>query len=172
ALLADDRLDQGRAPRQGASRQAVLSARPARQVGAHRRAHRAVRSRVRARKRAGLRGCGVSDRPVDPAAPPPWDEDFAAQLIGKPLLIGVTYADAGGSPLEKVQFHGIVVEADPARGITISCQGDNIGRKFNLPPDLRSISPAKPGDYRLRSTGEVLVDPDYTTSWTMRSPAS
>ncbi len=32
-------LDQGRAPRQGAPRQAVLSARPPRQVGAHRRRH-------------------------------------------------------------------------------------------------------------------------------------
>ena len=37
ALLADDRLDQGRAPRQGAPRQALLPARPARQEGAHRR---------------------------------------------------------------------------------------------------------------------------------------
>src|ERR1043166_4719990 len=35
--VADDRLDQGGAPRQGAPRQALLPARPARQVGAHRR---------------------------------------------------------------------------------------------------------------------------------------
>src|SRR5688572_18419746 len=37
ALLADDRLHQGRASRQGAARQALLFARPARQVGPHRR---------------------------------------------------------------------------------------------------------------------------------------
>ena len=36
-LVADDRLDQARAPRQGAPRQALLPARPARQGGAHRR---------------------------------------------------------------------------------------------------------------------------------------
>ena len=35
ALLADDQLDQGGAPRQGAPRQALLPARPARQEGAH-----------------------------------------------------------------------------------------------------------------------------------------
>jgi len=114
----------------------------------------------------------VSDRPVDPAAPSPWDEDFAAQLIGKTLLIGVTYLDAGGAVREQVQFHGIVVEADPARGITISCQGSDIGRKFTVPPDLQAISPGEPGEYRLRSSGETVIDPDYTASWTVRSPAS
>jgi ribosomal protein L19 len=35
--VADDRLDQGGAPRQGASRQAVLPPQPSRQVGPHRR---------------------------------------------------------------------------------------------------------------------------------------
>ncbi len=36
-LFAEDQFDQGRAPRQGAPRQALLSARPPRQVGPHRR---------------------------------------------------------------------------------------------------------------------------------------
>ena len=42
--------DQGRAPRQGASRQAVLSARPARQEGPHRRGDRHHRRRGRDRR--------------------------------------------------------------------------------------------------------------------------
>ena len=37
ALFADDRFDQGGAPRQGAARQALLPARASRQVGAHHR---------------------------------------------------------------------------------------------------------------------------------------
>ena len=48
--VADDRLDQGGAPRSGAPRQALLPARPPRQVGPHRRAagpQRAKRSRCR-----------------------------------------------------------------------------------------------------------------------------
>jgi len=114
----------------------------------------------------------VTDRPADPAEPPPWDPEFAARLIGKTLLIGVTDLDAGGSPVEQVQIHGIVVEADAHCGITISCQGDNAGRKFNLPPSLEAIVPAKPGEYRLRSTGEIVIDPDYTTTWTSRKRAS
>ena len=56
-LFADDRLDQGRAPRQGAPRQAVLSARPARQAGAHRRGQRTTAARRRGRAPPGV---GVS----------------------------------------------------------------------------------------------------------------
>ena len=65
ALFADDRLDQGGAPRQGAPRQALLPARPPRQVGPHRRAQdRAARPRRKqARQRAqGRRGGGVIGR--------------------------------------------------------------------------------------------------------------
>ena len=52
ALLADDQLDQGRAPRQGAPRQAVLSARSARQEGPHRRGDQHDRRRGRGREGA------------------------------------------------------------------------------------------------------------------------
>jgi hypothetical protein len=114
----------------------------------------------------------MSDRPTEPAAASPWNEQFATDLVGKTLLIGVTYLDAGGSPVEQVQFHGIVVEADRGRGITIICQGEQVGRRFTLPPHLEAIEPAKPGEYRLRSTGEIVLDPDFTTSGTVQRPAS
>src|SRR5712692_4684216 len=64
ALFADDRFDQGRAPRQGAPRQALLPARTARQVGAHHRAAGAP-GRRSSRRRAGQgQGRGVTNRPV------------------------------------------------------------------------------------------------------------
>ena len=47
----DDRFDQGRAPRQGAPRQALLPARPPRQVGPHRRARRQLAQGPRPRSR-------------------------------------------------------------------------------------------------------------------------
>jgi len=40
-----------------------------------------------------------------------------------------------------------------------------------LPPEPEAYEPAPPGEYRLRSTGEVVVDPDYLTTWTVGSPA-
>ena len=51
-LLADGRLDQAGAPRQGAPRQALLPARPARQVGAHRRGRAPRRPVARTWRRA------------------------------------------------------------------------------------------------------------------------
>jgi len=39
-----------------------------------------------------------------------------------------------------------------------------------LPPDLRAFQDAPPGEYRLRSTGEVVVDPDFISSWTINRP--
>ena len=41
----------------------------------------------------------------------------------------------------------------------------NDGEILGLPPDLSSTRIAPPGEYRLRSTGEVVVDPDYLTTW-------
>ncbi|MGB7589031.1 MAG: hypothetical protein WBM00_10020 [Solirubrobacterales bacterium] len=34
-----------------------------------------------------------------------------------------------------------------------------------LPPDLRAFKPAEPGEYTLRPTGEVVVDPDFLSTW-------
>ena len=104
--------------------------------------------------------------------PPEWDEELAERIIGKTLLIGITYVDPGGSVMERVQFHGIVVEAKRGHGISIACQGENVGRRYTVPPDLRSFQPAEPGEYRLKSTGEIIKDPDYTSSWTIRRPKS
>src|SRR5262249_25255393 len=101
-----------------------------------------------------------------------WDAAFAADLIGKTLLIGLTRLDASGSVVEQLQLHGIVTEASPDVGITVICQGDSLGEKFRRPPELSAIVAAEPGSYQLKSTGEVVIDPDYTTSWTIQSPAS
>ncbi|GAB5895435.1 hypothetical protein [Mycolicibacterium mageritense] len=41
------------------------------------------------------------------------------------------------------------------------------GETFTLPPAPESFSPAPPGEYRLRSTGEVVTDPDYLATRTV-----
>jgi len=39
-----------------------------------------------------------------------------------------------------------------------------------MPPDLDAIAPAKPGEYRLKSTGEIVVDTDFLATWEVRQP--
>ncbi len=59
----NDRFDQGRAPRQGAPRQALLFARPARQGGAHRREGEVAGGQGRARGREeGSQGHGQGEK--------------------------------------------------------------------------------------------------------------
>ena len=61
---------------------------------------------------------------------------------------------------------GRVASADRS-GIAIRLDGQRAGEIFNLPPDLRSFERASPGEYRLKSTGEMVVDPDYLCTWTI-----
>jgi len=96
------------------------------------------------------------------------DDAEAARLIGKHLLVGLSYLNADGTVLSKTQIHGRITSVD--KGIvTMRLHGSD--KDFTLPLDLDSFEPAEPGEYRLRSTGEVVVNPDLLGSWTITSPA-
>ena len=89
-------------------------------------------------------------------------------IIGKTILVGLTYYSKDDEFLEQKQFFGTIVTANVNNGITIQKTG--VDEQFSLPPDLRSFSVAAPGEYRLRSTGEVISDPDLLTTWTIHKP--
>ncbi len=85
-------------------------------------------------------------------------------LLGKTILVGVTYCTAEGELLEQKQFWGTVIEANENE-IDVKQKDGSI---FALPPDLRSTKPAEKGEYTLQSTGEVVVDPDFTSVWMVK----
>jgi hypothetical protein len=104
---------------------------------------------------------------------PQWDEQRARDLIGKTVLLGLTFADADGEVLDQAQRHGVVERAEPEAGIEIRLVAPGQpwhGELYRLPPDLRPFDAAAPGAYRLRSTGETVVDPDFTSTWEIRAP--
>ena len=88
-------------------------------------------------------------------------------LVGKSVLVGITRIDAAGTFLEKGECHGRITSVDGSDGIKVTLSD---GEVLTLPPDPDSFREAKPGIYRLRSTGEEVVDPDLTTVWTIREP--
>ena len=88
-----------------------------------------------------------------------------SEYIGKRLLVGITYQSHKGELIRQEQFHGLIVEADEG-GIVI--ERNDTGEWQSLPPELME---APPGEYRLRSTGEVVVNPDYLAKWIMEEPA-
>lgn len=102
-------------------------------------------------------------------AQPEFDQALAESYIGKYILVGVTYLAHDGSFLEQVQMHG-VIESVSSEGMQISLCGKRSGETWLMPPNLDSVSPAKPGTYSLRSTGETVENPDLLSTWTVTKP--
>jgi hypothetical protein len=82
-----------------------------------------------------------------------------SRYVGKRLLVGITVVSAEGEFVYQEQFHGLIVAADP-RGVVVE-RADTAAR-VSLPPELME---AAPGEYRLRSTGEVVLNPDFLAKW-------
>ncbi|WP_395676964.1 hypothetical protein [Inquilinus sp.] len=97
-----------------------------------------------------------------------WDADLARQLIDKVIIVGMTRTDPRDTVIRQEQFFGRVVAVDDRRGITLALEGSREGETYVLPPDTRSFVPAPAGSYRLRATGEVVIDPDFTATWTLQ----
>ena len=85
------------------------------------------------------------------------------ELIGKILLVGITYYTHDNEYIEQKQFYGTVTEANE----TIIRVKQKDGTDFTLPPDLSSTKRARQGEYKLRSTGEVVVNPDFLATWNL-----
>ena len=96
-----------------------------------------------------------------------FDEAFAAQLVGAYLLVGLTHYTLGGEVERHEQFHGRVARASSKDGVILV---DSDGEEHWLPPNRDSYVPADPGEYRLRSSGEVVSDPDYVCTWDVYPP--
>ena len=103
---------------------------------------------------------------------PTWNQDEGDLLIGQYVLVGITYlASDGVTVTSQVQCHGRITRADE-QGVAIACEGKTWGgQTATLPPDLRAIRAAAPGEYRLRSTGETVKDPDLLMTWTLTAPS-
>lgn len=83
-----------------------------------------------------------------------------AHLVGHRLLVGVTFRTADGTVLRREQFCGPVLEVGD--GVVVVDRGDE---PAVLPADEDAYELAQPGTYTLSSTGEVVVDPEFVTTW-------
>jgi hypothetical protein len=101
-----------------------------------------------------------------------WDDCLVgladlAQMLGKTLLVGITYLDSDERVTKQVQFAGTVIAVEPL--VTID-RGER--KPFTLPRGEDAYFVASPGEYRLRETGEVIVDPDFVTTWAVHTPSA
>ena len=99
---------------------------------------------------------------------PAFDEEVARTIIGKHLLVGITHRNRADEVTSFEEFHGEIVRASRDGGIIVRIDGSAEERW--VPPDLSHLHTAAPGNYSLKSTGEVVVDPDFTATWTVYPP--
>lgn len=89
-----------------------------------------------------------------------WDPAFAEALIGKALLMNLTFLDDDGEVVERQQFFGVVIDADEGEGITLDLLGEHDGDTYTLPPQTSAIKAAEPGVVSLGGD-----KPDFVASW-------
>lgn len=92
-----------------------------------------------------------------------YDETFAQSLIGKYVIVGYTHKKDDGTVVKYEQEHGVIIRVNEHEGVVIKPPKEKY--TFTLPPDFRSFEAAKPGKYTLKSTGEVITNPDYLVYW-------
>jgi hypothetical protein len=102
-------------------------------------------------------------------SPPAWDEEVAAALMGALVIIGLTHLDADGVFVSQEQYFGRVIAVDRNHSITLRLDGSRDEQEYVLPPQTSAFHKAEPGEYRLRSTGEIVWNPDFTTNWTVNA---
>ena len=95
--------------------------------------------------------------------------DTFDEAIGKYLLVGITRTTDKGKVLSQQQLHGIILTAS-AEAIELELGGVHEGKIWRMPPILEELAPARRGRYELKTTGEVVEDPDFTFTLTMCKP--
>lgn len=105
-----------------------------------------------------------------------YDEDYLKRLIetrsedfiGKTVLAGIrrfAVSDSGERCLiEQKQHFGVLARVSFPEGVVLQFHD---GSELTLPPDLSLFEFAPPGEFTLKSTGEVIVNPDLITMWVL-----
>lgn len=93
------------------------------------------------------------------------DQEKAAAMVGKHLLVGISHMNTDDSIHAVEQFHGPILRINNEEGL-VFMRMDN-GKEMSLPPDLDAYEPAEKGEYALKSTGEVISNPDLIAAWSL-----
>jgi hypothetical protein len=100
---------------------------------------------------------------VDPGdGRPPFDERLARWLTGKRCLIGLRTLDRDGDTIDMTQIHGEILRFTPDRLLIRDLPS---GEQRDMPPDTSAFRYAPRGAYRLRSSGQIVADPDAECRW-------
>jgi hypothetical protein len=113
-----------------------------------------------------------SPQPIDPTQPVPprrllRGSEQLSGMVGHRLLVGISYVDDAGNVTGRQQFCGRVL--DVADGVVV-VERAGASEPAVLPADVAAFRRAPSGQYRLAASGEVVVDPDFITTWQVQAP--
>lgn len=84
-----------------------------------------------------------------------------AALMDSSAVVGLSYFDVDGAPLQQRMLAGTVVRVTIKDGITLRQANDD---EFTLPSSVAPWFIAPKGDYRT-SDGSSISNPDYLVTW-------
>jgi hypothetical protein len=90
--------------------------------------------------------------------------DETDSVIGKHILVGLTYLDHAGAVAKQVQLHGTITHLTEHTMYFDRADGDG---EFSIPFNGELGLAAPEAIYTLSSTGEQVSDVDYLASWTV-----
>jgi len=88
-------------------------------------------------------------------------------LKGKVFVIGLSFVDKDGQLIEQYQTHGTVIGLTSNGLLKILREDNSI---FQMPFDKEIIEKAKKGEYREKTTGQIIQDPDFMATWEITIP--
>jgi hypothetical protein len=98
----------------------------------------------------------------------PTFSDRVENVVGKTILIGLSYENPHGDIVDRKQLYGKIIEVSPKKGIGVLLnKSDEV---YYLPPRLSLLDAAPPGEYRLVATGETISNPDFLSNWIVNKP--
>jgi hypothetical protein len=107
------------------------------------------------------------DEPIDPTQPVPprrlvRGSEQLSVMVGHRLLVGITISDVEGQITSAQQFCGRVLDVGDGV-VVVERPGED--EPAVLPADVAAYRKAEAGHYTLRNTGEIVVDPDFLSTW-------
>ncbi len=89
------------------------------------------------------------------------------KLIGKHILVGLTYLNSKGGIKKRIQFHGTITVLSKN---TLHFERADGQGEFSIPFNGKLDAGDRDSVYKLKSTGEKVTGVDFISSWTINPP--
>lgn len=87
-----------------------------------------------------------------------WDSEFADDLVGSTLYLGLTFVDHNRVVMKREQVFGVVRSVSITAALKLLRTN---GEFFTMAPVLDAIDPAELGLYQLSTNEELVENPDF-----------